>query len=93
MKRKKKFILLLLLGGALYFCLSYHFVFVGKTVKMLKKSELTLEYTFVNTKGRSNKALMKIDQLREDGIGDLLVDMGHMSEEEKEEFMVLYGEE
>lgn len=60
---------------------------------MLKKSELTLEYTFVNTKGRSNKALMKIDQLREDGIGDLLVDMGHMSEEEKEEFMVLYGEE
>jgi hypothetical protein len=90
MKRTKKFILFLILAGGLYFCLSYHFVIVGKSVKLLKKSELTLEHTFVNTNGRTNKALMKIDQLREDGLGELLVELGRMSEEEKQGLTELF---
>jgi hypothetical protein len=64
--------------------LSYHFVIFGKNVKLLKKSRLTMEYTFFSTSGKTNKKMLAIDALREDGIGDLLVRMGRLSEEELE---------
>lgn len=93
MKKKKKFIFILCLAGALYFLLSYHIIIVDHSFKLLKKSELTLEYTFFFVKGRTNKAIMKIDALREDGIGEILVDLGRMTEEERDGFLAVYGEE
>ena len=84
MSFRKKFVICLVLGGVLYFLLSYHFIFIDTTVKLLKKSRLSLNYTVFSTKGKTNKSILSIAELREDGIGDLLVEMGVMSEEEME---------
>ncbi len=89
----KKGIFWVILAAVVYALLSYHFILIGNTVKVLKKSELTLHYTFYNAKGKPNDAILSIDELRRDGIADLLVDMGRMSEEEKEAFLAGYEKE
>ena len=78
----KKLLLWVILGGILYFFLSYHIIYIGKELKLLKKSELTLEYTFYSADLKTNKTILSIDSLRKDGIGDLLVEMGRISETE-----------
>lgn len=70
------------LGGILYFFLSFHIIYIEKKVKLLRKSELTLEYTFYSADLKTNRTILSVDALREDGIGDLLVEMGRISEEE-----------
>lgn len=72
------------LAGILYFFLSFHVIFIGKSFKLLKKSELSLNYTFFSANGKSNKAILRVDVLREDGIADILVETGLMSEQERE---------
>jgi len=89
----KKYLIWALLGGALYGTMSYHFVIVGRSVKFLRKSELTLNYTFYSTNGKRNKTIMAIDELRDDGIGELLMDTGRMSEAEYNKFMEKYAYE
>lgn len=59
-------------------------------MKLLKKANLTLDYTFFNTKGKTNESILSIDELREDGIGDLLVEMDRLSEEEKERLITKF---
>ncbi len=54
---------------------------------MLKKSRLTLEYTFYNIGGKTNTTILSKQALREDGIGDLLLDMGRISETELDRIM------
>jgi hypothetical protein len=93
MKFGKKVMLWAMAVGALYFLLSYHFIVVGNGVKLLRKSSLTLNYTIFNTKGKTNKRILSIDQLREGGIGDLLVEMGRLSEEEYERLWALFEKE
>jgi hypothetical protein len=78
----KKYLTWAILAGILYGLLSYHFIIVGRTIKPLKKSELTLNYTFYSIKGKRVSTIMAIDELREDGIGELLLDAGMMSESE-----------
>ena len=80
----KKIAIFAVAGAALFFLLSYHFIIVGRTVKLLKKSTLTLNYTIFSIKGKSMEAVFSIDELREDGIGDLLVEIGMISEDERE---------
>jgi hypothetical protein len=90
----KKIIVLGSLAAAFYIALSYHFIFFGWTnIKTLKKSELTLSYTFFSAQGKTNRVILAVEPLRNDGIADLLVEMGRMSEEQKEAFMALYEEE
>lgn len=84
MRFGKKHLGWLVLGAALYFLLSYHLVIFGSRIKLLKKSRLTLEYTFFSTSGKTNQKMLEIDALRADGIGHLLVKMGRLSEEELE---------
>ena len=84
LKKMSSYILLALLGAAGYFLLNYHIIFSGTTVKLLNKSKLTSEYTFVNTSNKGVESLMRIDTLREAGIGNVLVEMGRLSEEERE---------
>ncbi len=74
----------MIVGAVIYSLLSYHFIFVENTIKLLKKSRLTLNYTLFSTKGKTNKSILSIDELREDGIGDLLVEAGRLTEEELE---------
>jgi hypothetical protein len=84
MKKMSSYILLALLVAAGYFLLNYHIVFSGTTVKFLNKSKLTSEYTFICATNKSVESLMRIDTLREAGIGRVLVEMGRLSEEERE---------
>ena len=83
MPLKKKVTLIIILLTAFYFLLNYHFIIIRNRVKLLKKSTYTLEYTIFSTKGKSNKTILSIDILREDGIGKLLKEEGLMSEEEE----------
>jgi len=73
--------------------LSYHFIVVGRGIKLLKKSSLTLNYTIFSVKGKSKEAILSVDVLREDGIGDLLVETGMISEREKELLEAKFDEE
>ena len=83
-----------ILGGILYVLLSFHFIyFGGRTVKLLKKSKLTLNYTFFSTSLKTNRHIISVDELRKDGIADLMVEMGRMSEKERERLLEYYEEE
>ncbi|RLB84286.1 MAG: hypothetical protein DRH24_05445 [Deltaproteobacteria bacterium] len=84
LKKMSSYILLAFLAAAGYFLLNHHIIFSGMTVKLLNKSKLTSDYTFINTSDRNIESLMKIDTLREAGIGKVLVEMGRISEEERE---------
>ena len=83
MPRVKNLLLFVVLGAILYFLLSYHVILTNRSTRLLRKSTFTLQYTFFSTKGKSNKTILAIDALREDGIGDLLKKEGLMSEDEE----------
>ena len=72
----KKIFIFVVLGAALYVILSYHFIIIGNSITMLKKSYMTLEYTIFSTKAKSVESILAINELREAGIGELLVKMG-----------------
>ncbi|MFC1891736.1 hypothetical protein ACFLZT_05025, partial [Thermodesulfobacteriota bacterium] len=61
--------------------LSYHFIIIGKSVKLLEKSERTLEYTIYSTRGKSIEKILSEEKLWDSGIGELFVKEGMMSEE------------
>ncbi|MBN2123330.1 MAG: hypothetical protein JW821_03475 [Deltaproteobacteria bacterium] len=90
MKYLKKIILWGIIGGIVYFFMGYHIIFLGDTPKLLKKSNLTLNYTFFSAKNKSNESILDIDELRRDGIGDLLVEEGRLSEKELERLLNQY---
>ena len=84
--KKKKVFLFLIAGALLYFLLSYHIIIIEgdpREVRILKKSSLTLQYTFFDTRNRSNKSMLSIDNLREAGIGEILIEEGLMTEQEE----------
>lgn len=91
MRYMKKFFFWLIIVAIAYFILAYHYIIIGRSVVPLKKASLTLNYTIYNTKGKTNKAIMDNEELREDGIGDILVDAGRMTPEELERLMDMYG--
>jgi hypothetical protein len=67
-----------------YALLAYHYIYVGgKDVRFLKKEHLNLRYTFYSLQGKSPESILKIDVLRYAGIGDILVDIGMVDEEQK----------
>ena len=88
----KKYIMIGLLAYGAYFIMDHHFLFEGKNFYMLKKSEPSLKYTFFNMTERKVESIMKIDALRQDGVGDLLVELGKITEEEKIIFEKKYSE-
>jgi len=74
----------------LYFFLNNHIIFYPNSddwldvdVYLLKKSSLNLHYTFYSLSGKKPETIIKIDHLREDGIGELLVDIGMISEDKR----------
>ncbi|MGE5258087.1 MAG: hypothetical protein ACM3KE_15515 [Hyphomicrobiales bacterium] len=87
--RIKGYLLIAAAGAAVYFLLSHHIIFYGqeasviKNIYLLEKSKLNLHYTFFSLHQKKPEAVMKIKQLREDGIGDLLVEIGLLTEQEK----------
>ena len=82
----KKYIIFAIIGAGLYFLLSYHFIYCGgMTIKMIKKDEPNLHYTFYSIENKRPETIMAIDTLRENGIGDILVERGLLTEDEKED--------
>ena len=81
--RIKQYILIGILAAAGYFIMDNHFIIYGKDVRLLKKTSLHLHYTFFSVKGKDPAKILEIDYLRDAGIGDLLVDMGVIDEEQR----------
>jgi len=81
--RIKQYILIAVAAAAGYFIMSNHFILNGIDVRLLEKSSLHLHYTFYSIKQKKPEVIMKIDYLREAGIGDVLVDLEIIDEAEK----------
>lgn len=81
--RIKQYILIGLLAAAGYFIMDNHFIIYGKDIRLLQKTSLHLHYTFFSVKGKSPAKIMEIDYLRDAGIGDLLVEMGVIDDEQR----------
>lgn len=87
--RIKGYLLIAAAGAAVYFLLSNHIVFYGQeaaviqNVYLLKKTKLNLHHTFFSLHQKKPDAVMKIKPLREAGIGDLLVTLRLLTEQEK----------
>jgi len=77
----KKTLLLLVLAAACYTMLNFHFLFYGGSVKLLKKSSMTFDYTFYNIAGKRPESILSVDDLRHDGIGPVLVELGMLSQD------------
>jgi hypothetical protein len=92
MKHVKKLALWGGLALLVYLILGYHFLLIDNSPVILKKSEYTLHYTFFSSQGKTNAQILAVDELREDGIADVLVDVGRMTEEEKDLLLVRYEE-
>jgi hypothetical protein len=94
--RIKVYLLMAAAGAAAYFLLSHHVIFYGheasviQNVYLLKKSKLNLHYTFFSLHQKKPDTVMKIKTLRENGIGDLLVELGLLSAQEKTRLEALY---
>ena len=88
-KRIKSYIIIGIFLALGYFISSHHIILYKMNnslgFDLLKKSYLTLEYTFYNVTTKRPENIMKIDLLREAGIGDLLVDIGRLTEGKKQE--------
>ena len=89
--RIKQYILIVVAAFALYFIMNNHFIFYGTQVHLLKKSSLHLHYTFFSIKAKNPDNIMKIDYLREAGVGDLLVELGIINEEQKNQLESRYS--
>lgn len=97
LKRIKSYIIIVIFLALGYFISSHHIIFFKINNKvdfaLLKKSYLTLEYTFYNVTTKRPEDIMKVDLLREAGIGDLLVDIDKLSEGKKQELEAKYEQE
>ena len=82
----KKIFIIGIICAICYMILAYHYIVIDKSLKMLKKSELTLKYTIFSTEGKPAEKVLEIPELWNDGIGDLLVDAGKISEANLERF-------
>jgi hypothetical protein len=81
-----------IVGAVFYFILNHHIVFVGSDVRLLKKSHLTLECTLFSTQGKTNESILSVEDMRKDGIGKLLVEMGKISQDELDLLLEKYEE-
>ena len=80
----KKITLLALFMAIFYLLLGYHYIILDNSVRMLKKSSFSLKYTIFSTNGKTPESILSIPELLDDGIGDLLLKEGKISEEEFE---------
>ena len=68
---------LILVAVVTFFVLQYHFILIDDGLKILKKSELGFDYTFVDGRGAVNKAkILTNPTLMQAGIEDIFSDDG-----------------
>ena len=80
----KKYILYAALIGLVYMLLASHFIYVGgKDFRMLKKETLNLKYTFFSLQNKKPESIIKIDDLRWAGIGEVLYEEDLVTKDEQ----------
>lgn len=78
----RNYVLIALAIGAFYFLLSHHIIFTSfRDFTIFKKSELTLKYTFFSMKQQSPERILRIKELRDAGIENILLEKGLVSEQ------------
>ena len=82
-QRLKQYLLIALAAGVLYFVLDNHFIFQEQRVYLLQKTSLNLHDTFVSLDNKRPETIMESEDLRDAGIGDLLVELGVLTDEKK----------
>ncbi len=92
-KRLKQYLLWAAAGALLYFLLTYHIIYSGGGFHLLPKSEKTLEYTFYSFDNKKPEQILKVDDLRYDDVGELLVELGLIKEEKMWELVERYDSE
>lgn len=85
LKKIRNYILIAALLGLGYILASQHIIINNRDFSLLKKSYLTFEYTFYNLTDKDPEDVMEIELLRDAGIGDLLVELGMLTQSEKDE--------
>ena len=92
-QRLKQYVIIAAAAALVWFVLDNHFIFSGKSVRLLKKEELNLHDTFVSLDNKRPESVLRNDRLREAGIGDLMVELGLLTEDKKSqlESQLSYG--
>jgi hypothetical protein len=81
--RIKQYLLILIALAIFFFILDHHFIFVGwNEIDLLKKEKLSLEYTFFSLKQANPTKVMRIETLRDAGIGDVMVERGMVTQQQ-----------
>ncbi len=83
-QRLKQYFLIALAAAALYFVLDNHFIFKKNRFYLLPKSTLNLHDTFVSLDNKRPETILESEDLRDAGIGDLMVDLGMLTDDEKQ---------
>lgn len=92
LSRFRGYVLIALAIGAFYFLLSHHIIFSGLTdYDLLKKEELSLKYTFFSIKQVKPESALRIDELRNAGLGELMVERGMLTTERHNEILRRLG--
>jgi hypothetical protein len=87
--RLKFYLLLAAVGYGVWLLLTHHIIFYGQeasviqNVYFLKKAKPNLNHTFYSLHQKKPDAVLKIKDLRQVGIGNLMVRLGMLSEAEK----------
>ncbi len=91
MKQKlKQYLLIALAAVTLYFVLDNHFIIKENGIYLLQKSTLDLHDTFVSLNNKRPATVLKNEELRDAGIGDLMVELGMLTEEKKNQLEAKY---
>jgi len=93
MQRLKQYLLIALAAAALYFVMDNHFVMKKNRFYLLQKTSLNLNDTFVSLDNKRPETIMENDDLREAGIGDLMVELGMLTDEKKSQLESKYAYE
>ncbi len=92
-ERIKQYLIYALVIAVGYFLMSYHIIYFGRSFTLLKKSQLTLNYTFYSLDHKSPEKVMDVDDLRRDGIGQVLLKLGLVDEEKLQELEESYEDQ
>lgn len=82
-RQLRNYVIIAAVIGAFYYLLSHHFILMSwKDFDVLKKNELTLVNTFYSIRQASPEQTLRIEALRDAGIGDWMVERGMLTVEE-----------